>query len=79
MPYFVFRIKPGPSQLVKSLEMERECDNFPDAKTLARTLRAAQVPEDTTSIRVIFAKDRLEAEELLNTPREVPILREWEK
>ena len=79
MPYFVFRIKPGPSQLIKSLELEREFDNFQEAKLHARTLRAGQTAGDSAEIRLVFAKDRLEAEELLSTPRERPILREWEK
>jgi hypothetical protein len=79
MPYFVFRIKPGIKRLAQTLDFQRECADFQEAKDLARSLRAAQPADDTATVRLVFAKDRIEAEELLSTPREQPILREWEK
>jgi len=79
MPYFVFQIQPGPSRIVSSLELKNECSSFQEAKEIARSLRAALSKDESGSIRLVFAKDRLEAEELLTTPREQPILLEWEK
>lgn len=79
MPYFVFKIKPSPGQIVKQLDLERECASFQEAKALVRQLREAQPDAQIDNVRMIFAKDRIEAEELLNTPREKPVLLEWEK
>ena len=79
MPYFVFHILPGPGRIVSSLELKNEYSSFKEAKEFARSLRASVPKDDPGSIRLIFAKDRLEAEELLTTPREQPILLEWEK
>jgi hypothetical protein len=79
MPYFVFRIQPGPGRIVSALQFQNECESFKEAKELARSLRAALPKDDSGTIRLIFANDRLEAEELITTPREQPILLEWEK
>jgi len=79
MPYFVFKIKPSPSQIIKQLDLERECATFQEAKALVRQLREAQPDAGTDHVRMVFAKDRIEAEELLNMPREKPVLLEWEK
>ncbi|HHJ17355.1 MAG TPA: hypothetical protein ENJ80_11735 [Gammaproteobacteria bacterium] len=79
MPYFIYKIMPGPTDLVKTLEKLDQYGSFKEAKTHARSLRA-EIPEgDRTQIKVMFADSELEAEEKLMEKREEPILREWEK
>lgn len=79
MPYFVYKITPGPSQRVKHLELLTQFDGFNDAKNHARGLRAELASDSAVTIKVIFAATPLEAEERLQEHREAPILREWEK
>ncbi len=79
MPYFIYRILPGPSKVITTLEKLQQFDNFQEAKTSARNLRAEQSVEDSSQIKVMFAANQLRAEEELLEKREAPILREWEK
>lgn len=74
MSYFVYRITPGPTELVKNLELLESFDAFREAKVFAREQRT-QLPEDTNEIiKVIFAESQLRAEELLLEHREPPLL-----
>ncbi len=79
MPYFVYKILPGPTNLLSTLEKLDQFDSFKEAKTFARKLRAGLSPDDNAQIKVMFAASELEAEEQLMEKREAPILREWEK
>lgn len=79
MPYFVYKILPSVSNIVKNLEKLDEFEIFKEAKTFAREQREALAEGDETIIKIIHAKNSLEAEELLSEKREEPILREWEK
>ena len=79
MPYYVFKIKPGPTEMIKSLELQQHFDAYKDAKAFARSMRAQLGPNDNMIIKVIFASTQLQAEERLQEHREAPILREWEK
>ncbi len=79
MPYFVYRISAGPTDLIKNLELEKEFESFKDAKAHTAELRQQQSSDDQSEIRMIFAESPLEAEERLQEHREAPILREWEK
>jgi hypothetical protein len=79
MPYYIYKITPGPTALTKSLEMLEQYDAFKDAKTRARSLRAELDDDASFIIKVMFADNELEAEEKLLEKREQPILREWEK
>jgi hypothetical protein len=79
MPYYVYKIHPGPSPLVKNLELQQTLTSFKDAKALARVLRAEQKEEDESRVKVVFADNTLEAEERLQEVRQAPVLREWEK
>lgn len=79
MPYYVYKITPGAGRMVKTLELQKECDTYKDAKSLARTLRSDLGTETDVTIKVMFAANPLEAEEHLQEHREAPILREWEK
>lgn len=79
MPYYVYKISPGVTSLVKNLEAMDEFSAYSDAKKRARALRADEASGSDTTLKVIFAESKLEAEELLQEKREKPILREWEK
>ncbi len=79
MPYFVFRITPGSTPLVKDLDLLDQFDRFQDAKRFARARRAELEPDSRVTIKVMFAASQLEAEEKLQEHREPPILQEWEK
>lgn len=79
MPYYVYKILPAVSDIVKNLEKVAEYENFKEAKTFAREKRQDLAEGDDTVFKIIHAKNPLEAEELLSEKREQPILREWEK
>ena len=80
MPYYIFRMtsQEGMS-LVKNLELITEFESFKEAKQFARAKRA-ELPQDGDEIiKVMFAENRLVAEEQLLEHREKPILMEHEK
>ena len=79
MPYYIYKIIAGPTELLKTLEKIEQYDAFKDAKQHARSLRAEMTDNDNHTIKVMFADSELEAEEKLMEKREQPILREWEK
>ena len=79
MPYFIYKILPGASQLVKSLELVGQFDAYQDAKQSVKQLRIEQAQSDEVTYKIVFAENSLEAEELLQERREAPILQEWEK
>jgi hypothetical protein len=79
MPYYIYKIIAGPTDLLKTLEKMEQYDAFKDAKQRARSLRAEMADDDSYTIKVMFADSELEAEEKLMEKREQPILREWEK
>ncbi|MCK9386872.1 MAG: hypothetical protein M0Q22_00560 [Sulfuritalea sp.] len=72
MPYYIYRVTPmGPiRQLVKLSQF----DVYKDASLEARRLRREADPGDGAAIRMIFAENELQAEDLLNQPpREAPM------
>lgn len=79
MPYFIYKITPGPTKMIKRLELLTQFEVFNDAKNKAREMRADLGTDTDITIKVIFAATPLEAEEKLQEHREAPILREWEK
>lgn len=79
MPYFIYKITPGPTSLTKTLENLEKHDAYKAARNRARELRSALQDSDNQQIKVIFADSELQAEEMLMEKREQPILREWEK
>jgi len=79
MPYYIYKIIAGPTDLVKTLEKIEQYDSFKEARQLARSLRAGMSDNDNYTVKVMFADSELEAEEKLMVKREQPILREWEK
>lgn len=74
MSYFVYKIIPGPTPLVKELVLQNSYDSFKDAKVFARDLRTQLDPDDKATIKVIFADNQLHAEELLMEHREPRLL-----
>lgn len=79
MPYYVYKILPSVSTIVKNLELVQEFENYKDAKNLAKSKRMELAADDKSNFKVIFADNSLQAEEQLMEKREAPILREWEK
>jgi hypothetical protein len=79
MPYYIYKIIAGPTELLKTLEKIERYDSFKEARGHARRLRAEMTDNDDYRIKVMFADSELEAEEKLMEKREQPILREWEK
>ncbi len=64
MPYFVYRLFP-----FRRLEKVEEASSFRDASARAKALRASSdLPADCT-IKVVFAANDLEAEDLLSQLR----------
>ena len=79
MPYYIYKIIPGPTAMIKTLELQTQYEVFNDAKKHAREMRAELGTETNGIVKVNFAATPLEAEEKLQEHREAPILREWEK
>ena len=65
MPYFVYRL-PEP----RSLEHIATFDKYKEAREVARENRAQLEKGGSETIRMIFAKNQVEAEKLLLAPRE---------
>ena len=79
MPYYIYKIIAGPTNLLKTLEKIEQYDSFKEARQHARSLRVGMTDNDDYTVKVMFADSELEAEEKLMEKREQPILREWEK
>ena len=79
MPYFVYKIAPGVSKIVKNIQPLEEFEKFKDAKNFAKEKRQQENAEDGNIYKVIFAENSIDAEEKLQEQREDTILREWEK
>lgn len=77
MPYFVYKV--DNNIVVKNLELLNEFENFKEAKSFAKEKRTEFPDLPPEAIKVMFAKNKLDAEEQLQEHREAPILMEWEK
>ncbi len=78
MPYYVFKIT-QPTPIVKNLEFEKEFEEFKEAKTYSRNLRAELPLNGGITVKMIHAANQLQAEELLMEKREETVTKEWEK
>jgi hypothetical protein len=58
MPYYVYRIN-----AMKIMEKVAEYATFPEASKAAKALRAELADPNPRSVRVVFAKNELEAED----------------
>ncbi len=74
MPYFVYKVFPN-----RSCEAVESFEQYKPARELARETRAELTLQDNCTVKVMHAKDAAEAESLILTPRERPILMEHEK
>ncbi len=79
MPYYVYRIKPGVTDLVKDLELVESFENFKEAKQFVREKRVGENGSSGVVYKMIFAENPLQAEEKLLEYREPDVVREWEK
>lgn len=81
MPYYVYKISPGPVNLVKNLEQLSEHETYRDAKNFVKEKRIEMsvTADSDFEIRLIMAENALDAEEKLMEKRDKPILQEWEK
>ncbi|MCU0833791.1 MAG: hypothetical protein MUC77_05035 [Chromatiaceae bacterium] len=71
MPYFVYKITP-PLQLTYIDTRSK----YPEARTIVRGLRQESGAGSGEEFRMVFAKDRAEAEKLLSTPRDERVIGE---
>ena len=80
MPYFIYKIIPGVTNLLNNIELQTDFETFKEAKNHVKELRGSQnEASDNSSLKIIFADNSLHAEEQLMEKRDVPIIREWEK
>ncbi len=79
MPYFLYKILPSVSTLVKNIEQIGEYKVYKEAKQKARELRIENEQNKDVTYRIIFAENVIEAEERLHEKREDTVVREWEK
>lgn len=81
MPYFVYKITPGPTDLLKQLDQLAEFDGYKEAKNFAKEKRIELdiTYESDEEVKIIMAENALDAEEKLMEKRDKPILQEWEK
>ncbi|MDD5242278.1 MAG: hypothetical protein PHG47_11255 [Sulfuricella sp.] len=66
MPYFVYKITPP----FKQLEKVEAFPTFKEASAFAKTVRAGMTQADKYTVKVIFAEDEMQAEDLLTQVRE---------
>ena len=79
MPYFVYKIAPGVSKIVKNLKPLDNFEKFKEAKNFAKEKRQQEDTETGNIYKIIFAENSIDAEEKLQEQREDTIVREWEK
>ncbi len=65
MPYFIYRISPH-----RLLDYVDEFEAYKPARDAVRLMRQQQDKEDLDTLKIIFAKDRYDAENLLKIQRE---------
>ena len=79
MPYFLYKILPSVSTLVKNIEHLGEYKVYKEAKQEAKKLRVESEKDSDVTYRIIFAENIIEAEERLHEKREDTVVKEWEK
>lgn len=79
MPYFLYKILPSVSTLVKNIDQVGEYKIYKEAKLEAKRLRIENENDTDATYRIIFADNVIEAEERLHEKREETIVKEWEK
>jgi hypothetical protein len=64
VPYYIYRIKP-----FMQLDKLCEFDSFKEASAQAKILRTTEPTDAAIRIKVMFAENEMQAEELLSQPR----------
>ncbi len=67
MPYFIYRVSPD-----TRLELVGSFEDYKQAKRETKLMRAKQHANENHAIKIIFANNPAEAEQLLTTRRERP-------
>lgn len=75
MPYFVYRVITLDNGK-KDLEHLSTFTDYKSARAMAREKRAEAGAADNSDCRLIFAKNEVEAEKLLSTPRDERVVGE---
>ena len=78
MPYYIFKIT-QPTPIVKNLDFQKDFEEFKEAKSFSRDLRAELPLNGGISVKMIHAANQLQAEELLMEKRPDSVTMEWEK
>jgi len=76
MPYFVYHIVNNSESNAKSLTHLDTFDAYKEARGYARDKRAAGDLGANEEVRMIFAKNTVEAEKILSAPREERVIGE---
>lgn len=71
MPYFIYRI--GEKRKLEHIGTHKV---YREARQIVRDMRKEAGPESVDGIRMIFAKNEIEAEKLLSTPRDERVIGE---
>ena len=79
MPYFVYKIAPSVSKIVKNIEPIADFEKFKEAKVFAKDRRQEEDAAEGNIYKIIFAENIIEADEKLQEQREESIVREWQK
>jgi hypothetical protein len=69
MPYYIYRIHALPGGAMKRLEKLAEFASFKEASAAAKRLRAAPDLPLGSAVKVMFAENELQAEDLLSQVR----------
>jgi hypothetical protein len=67
MPYYLYKVRQSPVLQLSKLEQH---DAFRDASARAKELRRDMALTDGSMVKVIFAENELEAEDMLSQVRE---------
>jgi hypothetical protein len=65
MPYYLYRVMP-----LGVLKKLAQFDRFAEASAQAKAMRAAEAPGATGKVKLMFAENELQAEDLLSQVRE---------
>ena len=79
MPYYVYKISAGITDLLKNVDLQSEFESFKEAKNYVKENRPQVASDENSTLKIIFAENALQAEEQLMEKRDAPILQEWEK
>jgi hypothetical protein len=79
MPYFIYKVFPDDKNSQKNFTLVDTFEEYKTARERARMERQKQDESEKHIFKIIFADNEDDAETTLTTPRETPILKEWEK